>query len=62
MCVCVFDVFWEFFGKIKTSLETFVFFMLPCVCVCVFDVFWEFLFSITDVFQKWVPFLVLFWI
>ena len=33
------------------------------VCVCVFfDVFWEFLFSITDVFQKWVPFLVLFWI
>ena len=48
------------FGKIKTSLERFVFFMLPCVCV--FDVFWEFLFSITDVFQKWVPFLVLFWL
>ena len=29
MCV-FFNVFWEIFGKVKTSLETFVFFMLPC--------------------------------
>ena len=26
--------FQVFFGKVKTLLETFVFFMLPCVCVC----------------------------
>ena len=33
-----------------------------CFHGCVFfDVFWWFSFSITDVFQKWVPFLVLFW-
>ena len=49
--------FFNMFGQIKTSLETFVFFMLSCVLfLCLL---W-FLFSTTNVFQKWVPFLVLF--